>query len=194
MTALHQEELGLQQGHSSWQAWLTSCCSGLHGPSSGPGQEMNLGNTEKEGKGLWIKTSRIPSQSSSVIEDSQTARRKLALGRFICSATLPSEMPGHRWSPPAAQIGPGSRAGLRLASEEKATEASDASQGQGVSRCPLPQGTHTMPSKPCRPHFLPATWQPNLSASCMLFPGQRDEWLGQPGLRGRGRPQPCASC
>lgn len=30
---------------------------------------------------------------------------------------------------------------------------------------------HTMPSKPCRPHFLPATWQPNLSASCMLFPG-----------------------
>lgn len=43
----------------------------------------------------------------------------------------------------------------------------------------LPQGTHTMPSKPCRPHFLPATWQPNLSASCMLFPGGRDGgWIG----------------
>ena len=69
----------------------------------------------------------------------------------------------------------------RLAAEEKATGASDASLGQGVSRCPLPQGTHTMPSKPCRPHFLPATWQPNLRASCMLFPGERDEWPGQPG-------------
>ena len=35
-----------------------------------------------------------------------------------------------------------------------------------------------MPSKPCRPHFLPATWQPNLSASCMLFPGGGEGQVG----------------
>lgn len=57
----------------------------------------------------------------------------------------------------------------------------------------LPPGTHTMPSKPCRPHFLPATWQPNLSASCMLFPGGRDsQWLDQPCLLGKaGAPVLC---
>ena len=69
-----------------------------------------LGEIEKKrAKDCWIKTSGIPSQRSSVIENPQTASWKLALGRFICSATLPSEMPGHRWSPPATRISPGRR-------------------------------------------------------------------------------------
>lgn len=40
------------------------------------------------------------------------------------------------------------------------------------SRCLSPLTSHTMPSNPCKPHFLPATWHPNLRASCMLFPGE----------------------
>lgn len=47
-----------------------------------------------------------------------------------------------------------------------------------LSWCLLLPTSHTMPSKPCRPHFLPATWQPNLRASCTLFPGEgRSGWV-----------------
>lgn len=62
---------------------------------------------------------------------------------------------------------------------------------------------HTMPSKPCRPHFLPATWQPNRSASCMLCPGGRGTGRGisqAVGERGsvwggtQGRAPASASC
>lgn len=60
-----------------------------------------------------------------------------------------------------------------------------------------------MPSKPCRPHFLPATWQPNRSASCMLCPGGRGTGRGisqAVGERGsvwggtQGRAPASASC
>lgn len=59
-----------------------------------------------------------------------------------------------------------------------------------LSWCLLLPTSHTMPSKPCRPHFLPATWQPNLRASCTLFPGEGTS--GRVSLAFRERQtQPC---
>lgn len=59
-------------------------------PPLGLGRRRIWGIEKKRAKDCRIKASRIPSQSSSDIEDKQTARRKLALGKIylLCSSAM----------------------------------------------------------------------------------------------------------
>lgn len=102
-------------GRQARRARGTSCCSGIGSPSSGPGVGwgwgVNSGNGEKEGEGLSCQSLRNPQPEQFGHQGQMDCQRKLARGRrFICSAALQYETPGHRQSPPTACIGPGSRA------------------------------------------------------------------------------------
>lgn len=157
---------------------------------------MNLGNREKKGKGLQDQSLQNPQPEQLRHRRQTDCQKEAGSGEDLFALQLchvRCQVTGGALPQPASARG-ARQPDASWPEKRGRQQPVMLARGGDVSRCFLPQGTHTMPSKPCRPHFLPATWQPKLSASCMLFPGGGDEQPDQPGLLGRGRPRPWACC